>query len=451
MAGECFPLIGIGNYLFDSLKQDAFTVLPESGDLEEWKVNIVSPLRTDDENFISSVIGTSAMEWSRDFVQNLDESRASEDGPYVFESYLNQILQRYQRDCQASGASFVLPVGSLRLIEQLRLFSEGELLIIAGDKAHSYARELDEFNEPPDIVSHEGCFSFTANFDAISKYFELHRGLTYHLNTETRFRVSIFVSQSAEGGTNALTRSQFPALTAAADSLDHFGPENYFSIYEGASWMGKYYKEIQKKASPLQRERAFQEHLSLILSHLRLSCYDIDLFWAYHKAILACLTNLPEHNHEHEMVQRVLYRIWSQCYFLPGCSSVDVPFSLGEMFQSMELPGPAAKFFEYSVARFPDDPVAALYNLGVCYMETTRLAEALQCFERCSTISDDEDIQEKILLLQQQLAPQTPALVAPRPVPTRDLFMRGMSISQEDFASDGATQLMNTRNKAKYA
>lgn len=393
------PIICIANYFFDSLQQDAYSIESESGELYEWKMKIKASCSPNDNSFLSTVIDNTSISWKREYIQEYNENRSNSDGPYVFESYLNEILQLYQKTIgiQGIGGSFVLPIGSLRLLNQLKEFSNNRLFLISGDKADAFSCEFNESSKSPDITNHQGCFSFTTNFDAIGKYFENNNGFILREHFENQFRVCIFVME-------ALDELDFPILSSSYRSSLQFGPEHYFNLFKGSRFLNKHYKILKKIGKPkkhsLKREIALQEYLNSVLSQLSLSNYDSDLFMQYYKGIAACC--LYSDSHEQKQLRILLRRIWDNDYYIPNLTS-DVGLAIAEILQLLNHNEAAIQFLLISEKRIfvNDDKLSKFYNIANSYLEINDISNSLVYFRKCHELDpEDDEFIEQIQILE---------------------------------------------------
>jgi hypothetical protein len=159
------PVFAIGNYFFDSLKQDAFRI--HNGRLEE----VLHTFYFDE----SQNGGT-----ERTFeVLQKSESYAEVPNNYYANPLLNSLLKSYEQ--QFENASFFLPVGAFNCIDNLKALSGSKLVLLATDKGHVNAAYFDGLYELP-FFAHDGIFSYSVNFDAIARYFSLLGG--FSLNSD---------------------------------------------------------------------------------------------------------------------------------------------------------------------------------------------------------------------------------------------------------------------------
>ena len=189
----------------------------------------------------------------------------------------------------------------------------------------------------------KGCFSFTANFDAIGRFFTLKNGFFLHSSQDCDFKVSLFSIFSSSDNINNnnsinnnnnnyyLTINNFPIMRKEyRTQIDDFGPSHYFAIYESSYSSRNLIRKFQVKKHriPAQIERT----LNLIFAQLRLSGHDPDLFYNYKDL----LKDLLDDFEDKDKLERELYRVWANYYFIPAYTT-DVPFALGEVLFSSFL------------------------------------------------------------------------------------------------------------------
>lgn len=152
------PLIVIANHVFDSIEQDAFRTIRH--ELQENRVTIYRDL---DEEL-----------QSQDEPIRFEDLRLTErfvdiNGAYYENPAFDAILASY-RDTY-DNATFTMPIGALRCIENLSQFCGENLILISADEGfinlhkerHGFLTELE--------FSRDGSISFELNFDAIAKFF----------------------------------------------------------------------------------------------------------------------------------------------------------------------------------------------------------------------------------------------------------------------------------------
>src|SRR5262249_47705609 len=113
----CGPLVVVANYVFDSVRQDAFRV--SGGRLFESLLPAASAPAapdTDDETLLSQA--------------ELKYDEWPVDDPYYDDPIWNRILEDY-RD-RLPDTCFLFPTAALRCIEALRVLSGGPMLLLSG-------------------------------------------------------------------------------------------------------------------------------------------------------------------------------------------------------------------------------------------------------------------------------------------------------------------------------
>jgi len=300
---------------------------------------------------------------------------------------------------------------------------------ISGDKADSSPEEFDSYNEPPQIVSHDGCFSFTTNFDAIGKFFNLNSGFYFPLTRESEFCVSAFCMENIDNNQKYLElpfyervfklakklRNSYSILSANALSMVHFGPEHYFKLFKGTQFISTHYQAIQKnrkkkKVAQLRQDLENEDQLHSLIAQLSLSNYDVDFFYIIYQRILETINLTPEEDGTSVLLKKVLYRVWRNEYFNPVTSS-DIAFAIAEVFKAVHLLENAKKFFEISANRFPDDLFVTLYNIAICCIELKQYDEALEYLRRCDDLqAGDEDVFNKMKEIEKLTLAKKPSV-----------------------------------------
>lgn len=157
------PLILIANYIFDSLPQDLFRV--DNHQLQEIRVNLYRDLN----------------EVSPETPIHVDHIKVEEIFNNITPNYyqspiLNKILEEYENDCEF--ASLIFPIGGIECIANLQKITGNNLFTIISDKGFSTRKELSGLFQHT-YVTHRSAFSYSVNFHAIARYFQLQGGLSY--------------------------------------------------------------------------------------------------------------------------------------------------------------------------------------------------------------------------------------------------------------------------------
>ncbi|MBS1955559.1 MAG: SAM-dependent methyltransferase [Cyanobacteria bacterium SZAS-4] len=158
------PLIVISNYVFDTIKHDAFRV--DHGVLQETRYTLFR------ESSNCSLADKARIE----DIQTIERFFKAEDG-YYDDPALNTILNFYKENLEQ--ASIIFPIGALKTIKNLSQFSNGNMALFAADKGFTTLQTYRVQGFQPHQFSRHGSFSCDVNFDAIERYFQAKGGQTF--------------------------------------------------------------------------------------------------------------------------------------------------------------------------------------------------------------------------------------------------------------------------------
>lgn len=179
------PLLVIANYLFDTIKHDAFRVV--DGCLQETKISLFREIsgRSERRNYPEA----EEERQSGDDHQNgsagvhdyptIQEIRMSEvysdlDLPYYRDSHLDSILDFYRREL--SDSSVIFPIGAIRSIANLSYLAADKLALFVSDKGFASLDSKQVLGLRTQEFAEHGAFSFDVNFDALQRYIENRGG-----------------------------------------------------------------------------------------------------------------------------------------------------------------------------------------------------------------------------------------------------------------------------------
>jgi tetratricopeptide (TPR) repeat protein len=329
------PLVVIANYVFDSLPQDAFVV--EKGELFE---SLLAEVTRPEQEAVAN-LGLS--------FQNAGVSAERYPDPRW-----NQILDQYSK---LTDASLLFPSAALKLLEQLRLLSDGRMLVLAADKGYTRAAALTLAKGPPVIESHTPeCFSLMVNFDAIARYFQLTGGtaLLPDKNSSTLHICGFLTGRPGE--LFARTRAGYLDAQAA------FGPDDLFTLL---AWLNAHMEEM---------------NVAQILAALRLTRWDpmalLRLFPVLGRQLRTAVA-------EREDLRSAVYKTWANHFPLSPSENV-LAFDCGVILLELRFFEEAMAMFRASQQVLGPSPSTS-YNLGLCAMGLGRSAESLALMrEACS-------------------------------------------------------------------
>ena len=300
------PVVGIANYVFDTLRHDAFAV--RGGELLETHVS----LPVDAEGVAAGDTVTS-VEW-----ETVPCGLVPDDVAPILDLYRETL----------DDTSVLVPVGGMRCLEFLAGLTSGASCAFVADKGHSTLVELCS-HETPSVVFHGSGFSLMVNFDFLARHVRQGGGLAIMPREPARsLVVAAFVRGDVEDP------AQFESWMQ--DQLIDTGPDNYFTLRPLLS------------ASPAPSA-------DTLLAGLRLSRYDPALLVELLSGLLEVLPTVPESMRGE--IERVLLRVW-QNYFPIG-EPIDMALCVGLAFSAMERFPQAVDFLEMSVKEHPDSAPAA--------------------------------------------------------------------------------------------
>ncbi|CAM9524809.1 unnamed protein product [Sphacelaria rigidula] len=235
------PVIVVANYVFDTLKQDAFRV--HEGALEELMCTtsysgVERPLSPDMLRYIKC-------SWN--------PVRRRPASCYADDPRLSKALETLSGS--HDEASFLVPTGAVRALDALRaLVQGGKALVIAGDKGYVHDSELEGTRDPHLAV--HGSFSCMVNFRLLHLMCEAEGGSVIHSQHLDGFKCSAMAF-----GLEPKALPQF--RMAFKESTSCFSPNGFSSL--------------QRLLKDESRGLSLRSALAL----LRLSQHDPDVFYKF--------------------------------------------------------------------------------------------------------------------------------------------------------------------------
>lgn len=359
------PMAVIANYVFDSLKQDAFRV--EEGHLTEGRAIVWSD-RAREVDLADPRI-----------VERLNLAFLHEDAPArVYDDpALESVLAEYRKGL--TQASFLMPVGAVRCIEALSAIARRDLLVCCADKAHVSLEDLEGQADESPVV--HGTFSWMANLDALARWVRARGGeplLAPSRDADLQYAAFLV----GRRGAHSETQRAFD---------QHISRLSPFDVYE------------LRALAPASSTRLRDAVLAL-----RLAAYDAQVLAERSEDILAGIEKAGEPLRWELM--HALRRVWAS-YYPTGRGARDalVPFELGRIFMGLERYAEAAAFFERSLALFGDEP-AALYNAAMCRYHAGELGPAAALMERALALTpDDPETRYWVLRIRSEAQAERPS------------------------------------------
>ena len=318
-------LFVIANYVFDTLPQDAF----QCKNHKLFTSNITICNKNCNKETFSF----------KKFKYKYDHQPITTEYYYEQPAY-NQILNSYKQ--QLPNGSFLLPIGALRAIDNIKSFSKNNTIFLVADKGNTVISDFVDI-EPPNIAVH-GSISFMVNFHALQTFFSLTKGYSIIMpNHNTDLQIGCFITNSTT--TNFSNWLDFTANNILYD----VNPQNLINLCYSDDKINNW------------------KNLEQILAILTISKWDPDLFYDLSDQLLKYIDHhikLDTFNVEQEQnIIQGLGLVWD--YFFKLEKNQDLPFVLANVYYSLEKFDLAAKFFKLSIQEFGSTK-EALYNVKLC-------------------------------------------------------------------------------------
>ena len=349
------PIVAIFQYVFDTLRHDAFQL--RGGVLYEGRCSVTYPAN------VPAAISISQLECAWEY---LPVTERGNDGRITYysgpNSDVNRVLDDYTQHA-TKPLSFLLPIGGLGCLRRLRKISMSGVFALVADKSDQLCNDLEGICDPQ--IAIHGSFSLMVNIDAVRKYAKSTGGLML----ETLYRSDSFQCSAFLLPNHSLTDlGNFPELAMAWREMQRFGIETFQSLQ-------KCIKEESKNYS-----------LPLALNILRISCHDPDVFYKFRRAFLRASNGMSE-SLKHDIMQDA--EILASNYF-PLQVSKDIYFALGRWMMSLKSYARAIKFFSSSQSWWGEHPIT-YHNQGLCYQFLDQLDSARECFIKAISLKPSYD------------------------------------------------------------
>lgn len=318
----------IANYVFDSLSHDAFRC--ENNNLSATSINIEY-----NKNFSFT-----------DCVYKYTHELINETN-YYQKKIFNQLLTMYKNEL--SEGSFLLPVGSLEAIENIKSFSKENIIFLVADKGNIDCNDFNNLDDPSIAV--HGSISFMVNFHALANFFQFIGGS--HMitaNSYTDLQIACFNTKK----NNKLF--EFIGTRVLYD----INPQNIINLF--------YYKDKINN----------WHNLDQLIAILIISKWDPDLFYDLSDQLIEFIEKSikkDQFNIEQEKaIIAGLNEVWQ--YFFKLAKQQDLPFVIGNIYYAIEKFELALQFFQISIEQF-GETVESWHNIALCYFALEKYPLAL--------------------------------------------------------------------------
>jgi len=352
------PIALLGNYIFDTVSDDAFYV--ENGKLYESLISVDAATDNVEQGLPIKLENLGC---------TFDHQLIS--GDYYEDPLWNKTLENYPK--LVKKGAFLLPVGGFKSLDMFRALSDNRLLLISTDKGYTAPYEIED-REDSKLVCH-GSFSMTVNFHGLGEYFKALDGDVAFQDSKDSIRTCVFAM--------GMKFKDCPELTLAIeDHIQGFGPGDYFSLHRNLREM---------KDPPVS--------MTTLLAQLALSHWDPYILSCFIDRVLSELSKSSK---------TLIYgfadgakRILKNIYMMPGAE--DHYFNVGLLFHTAEHYPAAISCYEKSL-KTHGEKFSTYYNLALCCYMTRQLAESLKYFERSAALGTDKRTGEWIQKVKSEMA-----------------------------------------------
>ena len=373
------PLVVIANYVFDSLPCDVFR-LDRTGRLLEGRATVLSS-----ENELDSTHPRildhceTKFSWHEVEAGQIDNFYESER-PGLNKAFA-ALFHRYRESFAGQDATINFPKGSIQCLQTINAFAE-QMFVLSGDKGISQTGLMNGLSEPH-IACH-GSFSMMVNFHALGKWFQEMGGSFLHSSIQNAdLHISLFllykeIDPTFERCENVANRcgnwiDPFPAVKLAfEDFLDSFGPTDFFSL---------------QAMTDCSRHTSGLYTLDTILSMIRLSRYDPDVFYKLRDAIASRTVCVGSQAAKAD-IKNALSKVWANFFFLE--EGADVPYEIGRVCYAMQAYEEAIRYYYKSQQLFGEYYITD-YNVALAYTGLGDTAMAQEHVQRALQLNPDYD------------------------------------------------------------
>lgn len=300
------PLVVIANYVFDAMPHDEFQIRFKR--LLECNVEL---FRSREPQFPDRAD-------IRDITCHRTYRTVSPD--YYAEPSWNRLLEEYLREVTLGAVT--IPVGALTCLDRLRTLSDGNLLLVASDRAFTTPATLAALQQHP-YDTHGGCFSHYVNFHALG------RGFPTWLHTTHASREGVHTMAASP-------LADLPLLTwTFRERVDREGRINVSSDLMALGF----------------EERTELEEARGLVALLRQNLADPNYVAACAKRLLATVKHLPEP--ERQDLADLLGRAGDSFYDFPG--AVDLPYLLARLYAALGRHREALVHVDQALSAAPQD------------------------------------------------------------------------------------------------
>ncbi len=344
------PLIVIANHVFDSIEQDAFRV--SYGVLQESKITLY---REDQD-------GSSGAQPTLDDLRVVERFLDIEGSYYENPAYDN-IIAGYRDELKE--ATFTVPLGALKCIDNLSAFCDEKLILISADQGYMRLDSAQTTGLRKLDFKRHGYCTFDLNFNAISKYF------------------------SQNGGSSLVEDYDYSGLRVTFNSLIRNRFQNtahYFKHYlQKKNFLDSQLQIADLITNGLKAGDYESSRVALFLSIVRAFNYDPKMFAIAHKDLLdERFKDLEEMNPQvRSELQETLHRTIKNIYIIDDNHKIFD--SILRLYIQLDWFEECLKFSEEIIENYGDVSTAVDHAALSCEA-LKKYREAYEYFQRATRL-----------------------------------------------------------------
>ncbi len=335
------PLVLFGNYLFDVISNDGFTVHDKK------LYELLISLKTVTSNLKDNrPIGLDKMKTD----YHLREVKSK----YYPDPVLNEMLEEYKTGLHES--SFLFPIGAFHAFHYLKKVANGKFFMVTSDKGYTTLKSLD-YHGHPTFSSHGGCFSMMVNFHAIASYLKKTDGDAFLQTPRKGIKTCVLAA--------GLKLKDLPRTWHAINEyVEGFSPADYFTLHRRVS-------------------DSFQDcDLDTLASHMQLTRWDPHMYLKLKNRIISLVNESQAETLG--FVAANMSKLAANFYHLPKTECV--LFEVGVFFHAIKQYKEALDYYLQS-APFVGEQFSLRYNIALCQHQLGKNEEALANFKRALEIN----------------------------------------------------------------
>jgi hypothetical protein len=343
----------IGNYFFDTLKQDVFQF--KDGRLYEGEVSTQYTDEMENEKWVKSM--------------KVDVSFNDEINPakYYDNPRLNHVLEQYAAADNNERFVFTLPTDAFHVIEMVEKWFPDGCLMLTSDQGPSTWEQVSVNNQFK--ISKHGCFSVPVNYHAVSVYFKHNKMVRYYpeVVSDVFFTFMGVIERTTQ-------------YRAYGDTVNTFSRMNHeFNVLD-------YMTLFDKQVANISNTTLEEAYL-----WTKLGGWDPSAFYTFYDV---CKDQLKSASASQKKAWLYMLRRVDEHFYAVSYQEADLYNRMGICAYIMEDFNQAIYFFERACSVTGEHP-ALFFNLGLAYYNHDDRNKAAVCFIQAERLDKTFSIDEK--------------------------------------------------------